>query len=60
VKILVVEDEQRMAQVLPKALEEENHAVSVTGNGSEALELAESSSFDLILLDVMLPGIFYF
>jgi DNA-binding response OmpR family regulator len=57
VKILVVEDEKRMAQVLRKGLEEESHAVRVTGDGSEALELAEASSFDLILLDVMLPGV---
>jgi DNA-binding response OmpR family regulator len=56
-KILVVEDERRMAQVLRKGLEEENHAVRVAGHGSEALELAENSNFDLILLDVMLPGI---
>jgi DNA-binding response OmpR family regulator len=56
-KILVVEDEKRMAQILRKGLEEENHAVRVAGHGSEALELAENSNFDLILLDVMLPGI---
>jgi DNA-binding response OmpR family regulator len=58
VKILVVEDEKRMAQVLRKSLEEESHAVSVTGDGSEALELAQQDgSFELILLDVMLPGL---
>jgi DNA-binding response OmpR family regulator len=57
VKILVVEDEKRMAQVLRKGLEEESHAVRVTGDGCEALQLAEASSFDLILLDVMLPGV---
>jgi DNA-binding response OmpR family regulator len=57
VKILVVEDEKRMAQVLRKGLEEESHAVRVTADGCEALQLAEASSFDLILLDVMLPGV---
>jgi DNA-binding response OmpR family regulator len=58
VKILVVEDEKRMAQVLRKSLEEESHAVCVTCDGSEALQLAQQdSSFELILLDVMLPGL---
>jgi DNA-binding response OmpR family regulator len=57
VKILVVEDEKRMAQVLRKGLEEESHAVRLTHDGGEALELAKTSSFDLILLDVMLPGV---
>src|SRR5271166_2188088 len=56
-KILVVEDEKRMAQVLRKGLEEESHAVRVAGDGSAALELAENTTFDLILLDVMLPGV---
>jgi two-component system OmpR family response regulator len=46
-----------MAQVLRRGLEEESHAVRVAGDGSAALELAESSTFDLILLDVMLPGV---
>lgn len=55
-KILVVEDEKRMAQVLRKGLEEENHAVRVTGDGCEAFELATNNTFDLIVLDVMLPG----
>jgi two-component system, OmpR family, copper resistance phosphate regulon response regulator CusR len=57
VKILVVEDERRMAQVLRKGLEEESHVVQLAGDGSAALELAENSTFDLILLDVMLPGV---
>jgi DNA-binding response OmpR family regulator len=55
-KILVVEDEKGMAQVLRRGLEEENHAVSLAAEGHSALELAESNAFDLILLDVMLPG----
>jgi DNA-binding response OmpR family regulator len=55
-KILVVEDEKGMAQVLRRGLEEESHAVSLAADGLSALELAESSTFDLILLDVMLPG----
>jgi DNA-binding response OmpR family regulator len=56
-KILVVEDEKGMAQVLKRGLEEESHAVKLAADGLSALDLAESNQFDLILLDVMLPGI---
>jgi DNA-binding response OmpR family regulator len=55
-KILVVEDEKGMAQILRRGLEEEGHAVSLAADGRSALELAESNAFDLLLLDVMLPG----
>jgi len=57
VKILVVEDEKGMAQVLRRGLEEDNHAVSLAHDGLTAISLAEDHKFDLILLDVMLPGI---
>lgn len=56
-KILVVEDERRMAQVLRKALSEEGHDVQLAPDGTAALEAIEAEAFDLILLDVMLPGI---
>lgn len=56
-KILVVEDERRMAQVLRKALSEEGHDVQAAPDGTAALEAIEAEAFDLILLDVMLPGI---
>jgi two-component system KDP operon response regulator KdpE len=56
-KILVVEDEKGMAQVLRRGLEEDNHAVSLAYDGLSALSLAEDNMFDLVLLDVMLPGI---
>jgi DNA-binding response OmpR family regulator len=55
-RILVVEDEKAMAQILRRGLEEESHAVSLTADGRSALELAVSNTFDVILLDVMLPG----
>lgn len=55
-QILVVEDERRMADVLKQGLEEEGHAVAVSGNGREALDMARHHAFDAILLDVMLPG----
>lgn len=56
-KILVVEDEKGMAQVLRRGLEEDNHAVSLAYDGLSAISLAEDNQFDLVLLDVMLPGI---
>jgi len=56
-KILVVEDEKGMAQVLRRGLEEDNHAVSLAHDGLSALSLAQDSHFDMVLLDVMLPGI---
>jgi DNA-binding response OmpR family regulator len=55
-KILVVEDETGMAQVLRRGLEEDNHAVSLAHDGLSAISLAEDHQFDLVLLDVMLPG----
>jgi DNA-binding response OmpR family regulator len=56
-KILVVEDEKGMAQVLRRGLEEDNHSVSLAHDGLSAISLAEDHQFDLVLLDVMLPGI---
>jgi DNA-binding response OmpR family regulator len=56
-KILVVEDEKRMAQALRRGLEEERYSVTTTADGVSALELAGRDHFDLILLDLMLPGI---
>jgi len=56
-KILVVEDEKGMAQVLRRGLAEDNHAVSLAYDGLSALSLAHDTQFDLVLLDVMLPGI---
>ena len=55
-RILVVEDEARMAGLLRQGLAEEGHAVTVATEGRQALSLAESGPFDLVLLDVMLPG----
>ena len=56
-RILVVEDERTMAELLKKGLEEEQHSVCVATNGLGALDEAEGADFDVILLDVMLPGI---
>jgi DNA-binding response OmpR family regulator len=56
-QILVVEDEQRMAELLRRTLQEEGHQVIVASDGKEGFEIARSSAFDVIILDVMLPGI---
>lgn len=54
-KILVVEDEPTIAQILREGLEEVGHEV-VTDNGRKAVELALQGAFSLIILDIMLPG----
>jgi two-component system OmpR family response regulator len=54
--ILVAEDEKGMAQILKRGLEEEGHTVRVAEDGPSAMLSAGQASFDLILLDVMLPG----
>jgi DNA-binding response OmpR family regulator len=55
-QILVVEDEGRMAELLEQALHEEGHQVVLARNGREGFEIARYSPFDVIVLDVMLPG----
>ncbi|MDP9171477.1 MAG: response regulator transcription factor [Acidobacteriota bacterium] len=56
-QILVVEDERRMAELLRRGLTEEGHQVVVSRDGTEGLDIARASAFDVIVLDVMLPGI---
>jgi len=55
--ILVVEDDELMADVLVHGLREESHKVDLASDGLVALRLTGDTAFDLILLDVMLPGI---
>ena len=55
--VLIVEDEKKTAAFLKKGLTEENFTVDVSENGRDGLELALAREYDLILLDVMLPGI---
>ena len=55
--VLVVEDDEKMAGLLKRGLEEENHRVTVSKDGGSGLEIAESYNFDVIVLDVMLPHI---
>ena len=55
-QILVVEDERRMAELLEQSLLEEGHQVVLARDGREGFEIARCSPFDVIVLDVMLPG----
>ena len=55
--ILVAEDEKGMAHILKRGLEEEGYAVKIASDGPSALATAKSENFDMILLDVMLPGL---
>ena len=56
-RILVVEDEPKLARALQKGLSEEQYAVDVAHDGEEGLHLARSKTYDLILLDLMIPAI---
>src|SRR4051794_25866625 len=56
-QILVVEDEQRMAALLERGLTEEGHHVTVARDGAAGWDIARSSQFDVIVLDMMLPKV---
>jgi two-component system, OmpR family, response regulator len=56
-RVLVVEDETKMAALLRRALAEESHLVDVAGDGETAVAMARASDYDAIVMDVMLPGI---
>lgn len=55
--ILLVEDEEKLARFVELELMHEGYRVEKSGNGREALELAIKNQYDLILLDIMLPGL---
>ena len=55
-RILLVEDEPRMAQAVAKGLREHAYAVDIAEDGNDALAQASINNYDLILLDVLLPG----
>jgi two-component system, OmpR family, copper resistance phosphate regulon response regulator CusR len=56
-RLLVVEDEVKTAKFLKKGLSEAGFVVDTTGNGQDGLALATQMDFDLLILDVMLPGL---
>jgi two-component system OmpR family response regulator len=56
VRVLLVEDEVKMARIVKRGLEREGYAVDVATNGEEALWAAREHDYDAIVLDVMIPG----
>ena len=56
-RVLLVEDEPRAAQMLAKGLREQSYAVDVAATGPDALYQAEITDYDAVVLDVMLPGL---
>jgi DNA-binding response OmpR family regulator len=56
-RVLVVEDDLRMARLVERSLKEDGHAVVVSNDGAEGLDLARGNEFDAVVLDVMLPKI---
>lgn len=56
-KLLLVEDSPRLQRSLVEGLRHAGYAVDVTGDGQEGLWLAESNDYDLLILDIMLPGL---
>lgn len=55
-RILIIEDDKKIAGFIKKGLEEEYYSVDVFGNGADGLYWAKTNDYDLILLDLMLPG----
>jgi two-component system, OmpR family, response regulator len=56
-RILVVEDELKMASLIRRGLVEEGHATDVTPSGEDAVWMAQAHPYDVVVLDVMLPGL---
>ncbi len=56
-KVLVVEDEVELANIIAEHLRSEGHLVALEGNGAKALERANLEAFDLLILDLMLPSL---
>jgi two-component system OmpR family response regulator len=56
-RVLVVEDEAKLARLLARGLGEEGHVADVAGRGEDALWMAMATPYDAIVLDVMLPGL---
>jgi two-component system, OmpR family, response regulator len=57
VRVLLVEDEEKLGRLLGRGLREEGYAVDVAGAGEDALWMAHAVDYDAIVLDVMLPGV---
>lgn len=57
VRILIVEDDRQLARQLKKGLEEQGNSVAAAFDGREGLEAARRGGFDVVVLDIMLPGL---
>lgn len=55
IRVLIVEDELKLATMLRKGLQRQGYATDVAGDGEEALALLDSYQYDLVLLDILLP-----
>jgi DNA-binding response OmpR family regulator len=55
-RLLLVEDDPRIARFVARGLQEQSYAVDVVANGNDALYQAEINDYDLVILDVMIPG----
>ena len=56
-RILLIEDKNRLREAIEKALRESGYAVDSTDNGKDGLWMATENTYDTILLDIMLPGL---
>lgn len=56
-RILIIEDEKKVADFIRRGLKEEGYAADIASDGKEGLFLASTNPYDVILLDVMLPGL---
>jgi DNA-binding response OmpR family regulator len=56
-RILIVEDEHKIANAIKKGLEQESYAVDVCYTGQDGLDMAETEEYDLLILDLMLPEV---
>ena len=55
-RILIIEDEHRIANSIKKGLEQEDYAVDIAYDGNDGFDLAATEEYDVIILDLMLPG----
>ncbi len=56
-RVLIAEDEKELCRVIEKRLEDESYAVDAVNDGRSALEYLLSGSYDIVILDVMMPGL---
>src|SRR5690349_16035240 len=54
-RILLVEDERSAARMIAKGLREHGHAVDVLGDGASAIQRASTTTYDIVVLDILLP-----